>query len=868
MRKTQKREILECIDSLHQAHEEIKAVLYRNEYDLTGNMIGECQEFAAVLGESIEKTEGEGHIAVASVEDYCELLFHVYEQIVQAQADEARMNDGNVGERQTCFGQTNASRIHKVLRRKLLAVENRIKNDITVRKEVVFFPYKASMWDSLESVYLAAAEDPDCDAYCVPIPYFDLNQDHSFGQMHYEGGEYPENIEIMNWQEYDFETRRPDVIYIHNPYDGCNLVTSVHPRYYSSNLKKYTDTLVYIPYYVTSGGMMEAQSMLPAYLYVDYIVIQAPEFRAYFDQNLPDCKFLPLGSPKFDRVANQCMNPPEPPAEWQRKMTGRDGRRRRVFFYNTSISGMLADTEHFLKKMKYVFTRFEGREDVCLLWRPHPLLETSFDSMRPQYRREYDALKAFFIEKELGILDITPDIASSVALSDAYIGDAGTSVTSLFGVAGKPIFILNNKILESPGEDGWREVAAFRFWFQEQDRFAIIQGNKLYISAAGQYDYHYCCNLTDQCHRRDYSVVLEIGGKKYACPGNMQDILVIGDKGIEKKIELKKEQVSGRTFSGAWKYERFLLLLPLRYPALVRCDTKTGQCTCFEECMDVFIKDKDGQTLRGGAYIHQGILYLSSPTDNMIWILDIENGKTQVVELPIQSRCGCNELVEYQGVLWLLPYTGKVIVRWNPQTGEVREYAGFPHDFICIDHASGQMCEELPFGTMAFSGEYLYFAPQQGNMYLRLHIHTGLFEQWKPPFEEKEIRESGAETTKRSGVFLHWKPEENSGWIKIYSNAERRLYAVNMKTGESSEIEIKFDRKELEAHEPGFGECSETLPYACIENALNPLDRFLNGVTAGNPFDKQRQLAAYRETAANSDGSCGRKIYEYIKAQD
>ena len=29
------------------------------------------------------------------------------------------------------------------------------------------------MWDSLESVWQAADADPDCDAYVVPIPYYD-----------------------------------------------------------------------------------------------------------------------------------------------------------------------------------------------------------------------------------------------------------------------------------------------------------------------------------------------------------------------------------------------------------------------------------------------------------------------------------------------------------------------------------------------------------------------------------------------------------------------------------------------------------------------------------------------------------------------
>ena len=242
-----------------------------------------------------------------------------------------------------------------------------------------------------------------------------------------------------------------------------------------------------------------------------------------------------------------------------------------------------------------------------------------------------------------------------------------------------------------------------------------------------------------------------------------------------------------------------------------------------------------------------------------MWTLDIESGEIQVIEIPIRSRCGCVEFVEYQDALWMLPYTGRIVVRWNPQTGDVREYTGCPEKLTCIDLNSGLECEEMPFSTMAFYGGYVYLAPRQADRYLRLQIDTGQFERWEIPFEER---------AGRNVFFPWWKPEEQGGWLKIYSNAERRLYHINMKTGEWEEIEIKFDRKELEEHEAGFGACSETLPYACIENALNPLDRFLDGMTVGNPFDKEKQLAAYRELAANSDGSSGRKIYEYIKAQE
>ena len=64
--------------------------------------------------------------------------------------------------------------------------------------------------------------------------------------------------------------------------------------------------------------------------------------------------------------------------------------------------------------------------------------------------------KKRFIEEDIGILDLTPAIENTIALSDVYIGDSGTSVTSLFGVAGKPLFIFNNNIHTLPEKDDWR----------------------------------------------------------------------------------------------------------------------------------------------------------------------------------------------------------------------------------------------------------------------------------------------------------------------------------------------------------------------------------------------------------------------------
>lgn len=840
MRKAQKQEVLACINSLHQAHQEIKEALEQKNTNSAQNMLGECQDFAISIGENIEKMEGVNHITVSCVEEYCETLFRSFEMIKS--------------------GQFSDNKIYKTLKKQLLKVENSVKNDMNVRREIVFFPYKASMWDSLESVYLAAKADSDCDVYCVPIPYFELNSDHSFGQMHYEGAEYPENIEIIDWQEYSFEERMPDVIYIHNPYDDWNFVTSVHPRYYSANLKNYTDILVYIPYYSTSGGMNGGHRLCSAYLQADYIVIQAPKYREYFDARIPDQKFLPFGSPKFDRTIKKCQNPPTPPAEWRAKMEG-----RKVYFYNTSINGMLGNTEDFLKKMHYVFSCFEGREDACLLWRPHPLLESTFDSMRPEYKKVFLALKQVFVENELGIYDTTPDIEATIALCDAYIGDSGSSVTSLFGIAGKPLFILDNKIHEAPDENSWRgEIINIMpsFCREDENILMITQGNKLYASEPSKYQYKYLCDLSKYAYGNYYSNAYRINGKIYLCPYNAQHILVVGDGGIERTIELEKRVTNSGAFSVACKCGQYLVLLPNQYPAIVIYDTARDEIRYVEEHLDVVVRQNEsGEILTGGQRIYDNHLFIASPTDNYMYKLDIETGISEVIELPIESRCGCEALIEYEGELWLLPYHGSVIVRWSPETLEAREYTDLPEGFVCTHPEHGNVCDNFAFATPAFYKDEVFLPPMWGNMFLRLNRKTGEMQKWELPFAEHE----GKEYPYLAKAAFTWPgPDETGENYHLYYVPQRKLYRINLRTNQCEETEIRFDVEELKKHEPGFYEDSEWLRYCCRENAFNSLTDFLNGDITGNQFDRGRQIQAYREIVANYDGRCGEKLHEFI----
>lgn len=842
MRKAQKQEVLDFIESLQQAHEEIKEILEQKNYVIAQNMLDECQQYAISLGEVIEAFEGKGHVTVSYIEEYCELLFRVYEGISG--------QEGNI---------INGNKIYKMLRKQLVKVKNSVRVDIVVRKEIVFFPYKVSMWDSMESIYLAAKKDLSCDVYCVPVPYYDLNPDQSFGLMHYEGYEYPDGIEIIDWQNYNLEERNPDVIYTHCPYDNWNLVTSIHPRYYTSNLKKYTDCLVYTPYYSTAGGMAEGQCFCPAYLNVDYIIIQTPKFKNYFDKRVSEKKFLPLGSPKFDKIIAKCQNPPEPPIEWKKKMD-----KRKVYFYNTSIQGMLGDTEAFLKKMRYVFDIFRDRCDVCLLWRPHPLLESTFDSMRVEYKRVYEELKRYYIEKDIGIYDTNPDMTNSIAWSDAYIGDSASSLTSLFGIVGKPLFILNNQIHSKPMEDSWRGeiIPGSMFNYFEQDRFAITQGNKLYISEPQKYDYKYFCDLSEDTYGGYYSTVHEIDGVLYVCPQNAEDILILDEKGIAKRILLEKKlENQGGAFCGARKYGKYLLLLPLKYSALVRYNTENGDITYLVDHLNVFLKKNDrDETVVGCSYIYEGALYITSPTDNYMYRLDIKSGKSQVIELHTQNKGGYCSLVEIQGLMWMMPYKGQNVLCWNPKTGETKEYTGFPEGFQCIHPTLQIQTDEYPLGGWFRKGEEMYFMPLWGNMCLRLDLVTGVFSECSLPISYEEGKEYFY--SKEKSLLIPKSKEKNE--FMLFHWAERKLYDFDIESYECREIEIKFDKSELQLHTDGFCDSSKWLKYCCHENSFNTLEDFLKGSITGRPHDVELQKKSFGEIAVNNDGSCGCKVHEFI----
>jgi len=748
----------------------------------------------------------------------------------------------------------------------LQALAKTLQEDADRKTVIYFLPYKSSMWDSLESVYLAAQDDPSCEAYVMPIPYYDRNPDGSLGMMHYEGGQFPADIPVVDYRQVDLQAVCPDIIYIHNPYDYANYVTTIAPEYYAEQLKKLCKLLVYIPYYITSGAMGEGQALCPVYEHADYIVVQSESLRHFFDKSVPLSKIVGLGSPKADRVIRQCKNPPPAPVGWQEKMAG-----KKVYFYNTSLAGMLENTAVFFNKMRYVFKTFAAHPEVCLLWRPHPLTMATLESIRKPFVAEYEALRDYFIEHDLGIYDDTPEIETAIAYSDAYIGDGGTSVTALFGVAGKPLFILNNTLHKLPQKGDWRgalcDSACINSpWPQQISPWLITGSNRLFYSKNNDYHYEYIGKLCRDIASSFYWQAFPIGDRVYITPHHAQDILVLAAKDgqILKRVPLKKQLSKPEAFAGALQAGRDLFLLPTHYPAIVRYDTETDEVAYVEGNMEAFVTQVQNYWRRGGACIWQGKLLAIANNGRQILAVDCRTLENTVLDLPEHHQQGCMSMLPDGDRIWLLPMTGKCIIRWQPQQNTIQEYTDFPDDFQCANIINGAPCEDFPFSSAALTEKYLYLSPAWGNQFLRLDKATGEIMEWQPQLPPAKQVWGGYYSTNYTGYFL--KEVQPGVWHYLYL-PERAIFVIELATGKAERLAIELSENALQALKLGFDRFSPWLRYGCPEDAFNTLEDFLSGRIQGGKFDYVENLTAFGEVAANNDGSAGEKIHFFACEQ-
>lgn len=346
-----------------------------------------------------------------------------------------------------------------------------MKTEETKRK-VAFFPYKISMWDSLESIWKAALKDERCECQLVPIPYYTKNGAGEIEAEHYEGDKFP--AEALDYRTYFVEQEKPDIMYIHNPYDQYNKVTMVDPRFFSTELKKSGGSLVYVPYYM-AGRCTKYENMLASCgnmgaVYSDYIIVQCENLKKAFEFcGFPEHRLLVLGSPKIDAIYQIEKKTYDVIEKWKSVIQN-----RKVILLNTSISTCI-QSDGWLEQIREFIEPVLQNERLALIWRPHPLLLDTIQAMLKE-GNQYGTLLEYISNAPNAIIDDSDTAEAAIKVSDAMISDY-SSLVMQYTFTGKPAYLLTGK---SVAENDHIFCDYFANYFREdgcslEDFLAMVQ---------------------------------------------------------------------------------------------------------------------------------------------------------------------------------------------------------------------------------------------------------------------------------------------------------------------------------------------------------------------------------------------------------
>lgn len=417
----------EMLRLFEMATESVIRSVSQGEPEAAMELLEDCQEGAITLGNQIEEVKGSGYVTVGILEQFCEVLYNVHELIAEG-------------------GRTDTDVMDKMFGDILSRLSDSVKKDIIDRQVVVFMPYKASLWDSLESVWKAAVSDPSCDVYVVPLPYCEREFDGTLGEVCYEGEQFPKEADVINFETFNFTLQHPDMIFIHNPYDEYSIVATVPPMFYAKELRKYTDKLIYIPWFVVddfdesdtgSYSIMDYFCTMPGVVCADKIVVHSEQMRKMYIKKLTEFagdeteqvweeKILGLGSPKFDKERER-RNAVKMPEEWKKIIFKGDGSQKKVILYNTVPEAILEHGNAMIDKIRNTLAVFEGqKEEIALVWCANLSKSDYVKTLEPKLWKKYQQLVKEYSGAGWGICcDLSKDEEREAILKfgHGYYGD-------------------------------------------------------------------------------------------------------------------------------------------------------------------------------------------------------------------------------------------------------------------------------------------------------------------------------------------------------------------------------------------------------------------------------------------------------------
>lgn len=809
----------------------------RQENDLVLSVLQEVQSAIIEVGNRFEKELQDASVVVSMLEGLCESFYRVSTDLDDKEA----------------YAEEIAQSLKQII--EIVSVFETVY-------QVVFFPYKADMWDSLESIYLTCKKDARCDCKVVPIPYYHFDAKKNEWIYCYEIDRFPADIPVVNYADYSLE-ERPDVAFVHNPYDEFNNVTHIHSDYYSYNLKKYVKNLFYVPYYVTSGFISEDQKMLSVYLNADYFVVQSESFKEGLQKYTYGKKAKVFGSPKLDKVIRMCTERQDVPEEWQRLLAG-----KKTLMLNTSLNQFLFDGQGYLNKIAYLFEKIKRRDDVAIVWRPHPLLLSTIESMRPHLLDGYLQLRQDFLDSKIGVFDATPDVAKTVAFVDGYIGETSSSVVNLFEAAGKPLFILNNYILDD---------------FTGEQKRAFLLSDCEYVNDtlyATSLEHSAICEVIDsnwenlivKNKRADVArwlpasnVGVRLGDDIYYSPVWTEEFYKYNSKKKAVQPISFENRKNIQSYRSCVAYGKKIFYLPNVTKCIAEYDTITGAWKEHAEPIKALQKDVAERILEDtfGYFVYENCIWITTMYSNRVICFNMDTANYQMYEVGDgQMRYGAVAVIGQ--MLYLSDAQTGRIISWDIQLKKKQNEYQMPYGFKMYRNAQGRCVAHNRFYVV---DNTIVAIPCTANSVVKLDLKSQRVEMMAEKMWEDVFLPASFYNYEATGVVSFSKMiAENTLFVQKRRDAS--LIELDVHTGEYKIHHPKLAPGEFEKMlegEDGFEKSYTNGEFARRESKYFSFEGFLDDLVndrLGSAMERQKK--EMETMAVNLDGTCGEKVHEFM----
>ncbi|MCR2045716.1 hypothetical protein NSB25_00245 [Acetatifactor muris] len=616
--------------------------------------------------------------------------------------------------------------------------------------------------------------------------------------MHNEFSQYSSNIPLLWYEDYDFEKRRPDMIYIHNPYDECNYVTSVHPFFYSKNLKKFTEKLVYIPYFILGEidpenpqelEGVEKFCQVPGVLYADKVIVQSEAMRqAYikimtkfmdgqkgYEQPYWEEKILGLGSPKVDKVLSTRKEDLVIPEEWMKVIRKPDGSWKKIIFYNTTVTALLQHRDKMLIKIQDTLRVFyENRDEVTLFWRPHPLICATIEAMCPEINIKYKKIVKEYKRAGWGIYDESADMDRAVVLSDAYYGDR-SSVLNLYEKTGKPTMMQDvNSLPENNFSLAMDDIVEYqgRWWFFSVKDHGIYRMDKenFYAELVARIPR----DETIENYGPQYRKIFIYEAKIFILPWVPVKIAVYDIiSGEIHYIDYERETVNRRmVFGDGIIRGNKLYVMPCVYKNIL-CIDMDSEDIMYIRLDEILHEDQSKhQYAWGSIFVDKDSVYMASLKSEKIIELELRSNKVNVYRNKLLTG-GISGVCGDENNVWLVPQKADKILHWDRKRKKVEFIDKFPMQYQTGDFS---------FYKIVSFEKYLLLLPRDANMLLILDKTTNVISNLE--FEEV-VYDSENYYDKYFRYMNAW---ENNGEIYVINTRRGIVYCSNFAKGKKTHV--------------------------------------------------------------------------------